>query len=121
PPTMSPHSRSNPGLGSGPSRYPGSFLLAFREAVQKLNWQVERWLGSAVECRDAEGRQQVVGLENLYRRARREDRADWPELIAGFLGSVQPEQFADPPENLDEVADRLLVRLGPPLKRDDDV
>jgi hypothetical protein len=117
---MQSHSRSNPGLGSGPPRYPGSFLLAFREAAAKLNWQVQRWLGNAVEALDAEGRHQVVGLENLYRSARREDRADWPEFIATFLGSVQQEQFAHPPENLDEVADRLLVRLGPPLKTGDD-
>src|SRR5437870_13227628 len=106
---MQPRSRSNPGLGSGPPRYPGSFLLAFREAIQKLNWQVEHWLGNAVACLDAEGRQQLVGLENLYRSARRADRADWPEFIVTFLSSVQSEQFTNPPEKLDEVADRLLV------------
>jgi hypothetical protein len=111
---MPAHHRSDPGQGSGPPRYPGTFLLAFREALEGMNWKIQRWLGSAVECTDPEGREQVVGLENLYRRARREDRALWPELIAGFLKSVDLEQFDDPPENLAEVAERLLVRLGPP-------
>src|SRR5207249_9335425 len=82
---MGRENRSDPGYGSGPQRYPGSFLLAFREAVAALDWKVVRWLGGAVECSDAGGREHVVGLENLYRRARREERASWPELIATFL------------------------------------
>jgi len=112
---MNRHQRNHPGQGSPPPRYPGTFLLAFREALAATNWQVCRWLGSAVECTDNQGREQVVGLENLYRRARRQDRASWPELIASFLNSVHAEQFENPPEALAEVADRLLVRIGQPL------
>jgi hypothetical protein len=107
--------RSHPGQGSGSPRYPGSFLLAFREAVANLNWKICRWHGVAVECLDAEGREQLVGLENLYRRARQEDRASWPELIAGFLGSVPDEQLENPPTDLAQVAEKLLVRVGAPL------
>jgi hypothetical protein len=116
-----PPRRSDPGQGSGPSRYPGTFLLAFREAAASLKWQVRRWRGAAVECLDDQGREQVVGLENLYRRARREERSTWPELIAAFLGSVPTEQFEHPPASLAEVADRLLVRLGPPLGKSADL
>jgi hypothetical protein len=114
---MTRSSRSHPGNGSPPPRYPGTFLLAFREAVAGLNWQVRRWLGNAVECVDSAGHEQVVGLENLYRRARREDRASWPGLIAGFLGSVHAEQVDNPPEDLAAVADRILVRVGQPLTK----
>jgi hypothetical protein len=110
-----PYRRTHPGQGSGPPRYPGTFLLAFREALAKLGWQARRWLGPAVECSDAQGREQVVGLENLFRRVRSEDRSTWPDLIAGFLSSVASEQIDNPPSDLDAVADRLLVRLGPPL------
>jgi hypothetical protein len=112
---MNRRNRSHPGHGSPPPRYPGTFLLALREALAGLKWQVRRWHSHAVECVDGEGREQVVGLESLYRRARREERASWPELIAGFLGSVHAEQFESHPQNLSEVADRLLVRLGQPL------
>ncbi len=112
---MSSRHRSDPGSGSGQPRYPGTFLLAFREAVAAVGWQVRRWLGDAVECVDAEQRQQVVGLENLYRRARRAERADWVELIADFLKTSQLGPIDDPPEDLATVADKLLVRLGPPL------
>lgn len=110
-----PQHRTHPGHGSGPSRYPGTFLLAFREALDRLNWQAKRWLGAAVECVDGQGREQVVGLENLFRRVRTEDRGDWPDLIAGFLTSVTTEQLDQPPASLADVADRLLVRVGPPL------
>src|SRR5260370_18828673 len=106
--------RSNPGQGSPRPKYPGTFLLAFREAAAGLDWQVRRWLGSAVECLDASGQEQVVGLENLYRRARREDRAGWPELIAGFLRGVHAGQFAKPPRDLAEAPDRLLCGVRPP-------
>jgi hypothetical protein len=112
---MTPRHRSDPGSGSGPPRYPGTFLLAFREALAELGWQATRWLGDAVECADAEGRDQVVGLENLYRRARRVERANWPELIVDFLKSGQLAPIDDPPQDLNVVADQILVRLGPPM------
>ncbi len=112
---MPHHHRSHPGQGSGQPRYPGSFLLALKEALARLNWQPRRWLGAAVECVDEAGREHVVGLENLYRRARREDRAAWPKLIFDFLASVPPEQLHQPPSDLAAVADRLLVRVGLPV------
>jgi hypothetical protein len=109
------HRRSDPGTGSG-ARYPGSFLLALREALARLGWHVERLLPRSVVCRDPSGKEQVLGLENLYRRARRADRAEWVELIAEFLGSVNLEELRDAPKDLGEVADRLMVRVGQPLK-----
>ncbi len=110
-----PQHRSYPGYGSGPPRYPGTFLLAFREALAALGWQATRWLGEAVACTDAEGREQVVGLENLYRRAKRTERAEWPELIAEFLRTGQEAPIDDPPQDLAAVAEQLLVRIGPPV------
>jgi hypothetical protein len=112
---MARDDRGDPGYGSGPQRYPGTFLLAFREAAAGLDWKITRWLGTAVECQDAGGREHVVGLENLYRRARREDRSSWPELITTFLGMVDHEQYQEPPKALAEVAERLLLRLGRPV------
>jgi hypothetical protein len=109
------HRRSDPGTGTG-ARYPGSFLLALREALARLGWRVERFLPRSVVCRDPSGKEQLLGLENLYRRARREDRAEWVELIVGFLGSVDLEQLRDAPKDLGEVTDRLMVRIGQPLK-----
>ena len=71
---MPSRGRSNPGHGSTPPKYPGTFLLAFREAVAGLGWQVRKWMGHLVECADPEGREHVVGLENLFRRARQHER-----------------------------------------------
>jgi hypothetical protein len=107
--------RSDPGYGSGPPRYPGTFLLAFREALGELGWELQRWLGDAVACTDDQGREQVVGLENLYRRARRQERAEWPEVIADFLKTGQLGPIDDPPQDLNAVVEKILVRLGPPL------
>jgi hypothetical protein len=109
--------RCDPGRGTGPPRYPGTFMLAFREAVAGMGWKISRWLGDAVECVDDQRREQIVRLENLYRRARQENRSTWPELIADFLRSVPREHLDNPPANLAEVADRLLVRLGPPIPK----
>src|SRR5438876_1218247 len=113
---MPPHRRSDPGQGSGTPLYPGTFLLAFREAAAGLGWQVRRWPGQVVECADAEGQPLTVGVENLYRRARRSDRSDWPALITEFLRTVgSAGQAANLPTELASVAGQLLVRLGPPL------
>lgn len=115
-------SRSDPGQGSGPPRYPGTFLLAFREAVEGLQWKIGRWLGDAVECLDASGEKQTVGLENLFRRARRAPRAEWPTVIRDFLSRVGPTDRNEVAEandlakqGLAAVADRLLVRIGQPF------
>src|SRR5262245_56457433 len=110
---MYPRARSNPGRQSSPPRYPGSFLLALREALEEMQWQPRRWLGMAVECLDADGHEQVLGLENLYRRRRRAARATWPVLIGEMPRSVARESSAT--VNRNEVAERILLRLGPPF------
>jgi hypothetical protein len=115
---MQPRRRSDPGQGSGPPRYPGTFLLAFREALAGLGWQVRQWKGPMVECTDADGQEHVIGLENLFRRARQVEREQWPALVTDFLntvGDIDPEETL--PGNLEDVADKLLVRLGPPIKK----
>jgi hypothetical protein len=69
-----------------------------------------------VECADEQGNEQVIGLENLYRRARRVDRAEWPQLIAEFLRTASAaQQEENLPADLASVTDQLLVRLGQPL------
>jgi hypothetical protein len=116
---MSLNPRTNPGHGSGTPRYPGTFLLAFREALASLKWEIRRWRGAAVDCLDAEGHEQIVGLENLYRRARRQPREEWPALVTEFLHHVNiSDRPEDLPTNLDAVAEQLLVRVGPPFTRD---
>jgi hypothetical protein len=108
--------RTNPESGSEKSRYPGTFLLAFREAAASAGWQIERWQGDAVACKDANGESLVVGLENLFRRLRRQERTEWPKLIVEFLSKVHVSgQISEMERDLAEVADRLLLRLGPPF------
>jgi hypothetical protein len=110
---MPTYGHSNPGSGFGGPRYPGTFLLALREAFTRLKWEALAWKGSFVKCADEAGVSRQVGLDNMYRRLRREPREKWPDLIADLLGSVTPEAVT-PPSNLSEVAAQLLVRLGPP-------
>ena len=106
--------RTNPGTGQ--ARYPGTFLLAFREAVAAVSWQIQTWQADSVACKDAAGESLTVGLENLYRRVRRQDRATWPELIAEFLRKVHVSGARDELDReLSEVVDRLLLRVGPPF------
>ena len=59
---MPPSNRTDPGHGSGGQRYPGTFMLALREAFHRLGWQTRRWLSDAVECTDAKGREQVMAM-----------------------------------------------------------
>src|SRR5262249_56858560 len=83
--SMPPHHRSDPGAGRGSARYPGTFRVAFQEALDGLGWQVRRWRSDAVECLDKDGHEHLVGLENLYRRARHVERSQWPGLAAEVL------------------------------------
>lgn len=113
--------RNDPGAGSTRARYPGGFLLAFREQAGKLGWTLERLELDVAVCIDEDGAPHCIGLENLYRQARHIDRGEWPELIAGFLGTIQgAEHDHNMPADLAEVAERLLPRVGRPLKLDAD-
>jgi hypothetical protein len=115
---MAPTNRSNPGVGSGAPKYPGTFLLALREAAAGMNWQISRWKGPLLECLDAEGRSHMIGLDNLYRRARQTSRENWPILIADFLKIVATADTGEAmPTDLAAIADQLLVRLGTPNLR----
>lgn len=114
---MSPRGRSDPGRGSGPPKYPGSFLLAFREAVARLDWRFERLIQDVALCVSADGKEHYIGIENLYRRARRAERQEWPELIGEFLRTVSSaEDSENLPKELSAVAGQLLLRVGQPLK-----
>ena len=115
---MEPRQRSDPGQGSGPPKYPGTFMLALREAVAGMNWQIRRWKGEMIECVDAEGHDHVIGLENIFRRARQTERETWPELITDFLqtvSSIDPDETL--PDDLDKIPGQLLPRIGPPMKK----
>jgi hypothetical protein len=108
--------RGNPGQGSGPPQYPGTFLLAFREALAELGWKPARWLGHSVVCRAPDGAEHTVGLDNLYRQARQAARDQWPTLIGGFLRtvtSITPDDVV--PADLAAAAGQLLPRLGRPF------
>src|SRR5262245_8329098 len=85
---MAKQNRGDPNARAGASPYPGTFLLALREAVAGLGWQVRRWQGDRVACVDAEGHEYVIGVANLYRRARRVDRSEWPALMVDFLSHI---------------------------------
>lgn len=89
-------------------------MLALREAIGKLGWQPQTWKGTSVACIDADGSPREIGLENLYRRLRREPRERWPDLLAELLGSV-PAEATVLPDDLNQVAEQIMVRLGPPV------
>src|SRR5262249_24192482 len=109
--------RSDPGRGSGPARYPGSFLLAFGEAAGRAGWEFLRLAGDMAVCRVKDGQELQVGMENLYRRARRMTREEWPGLLDEFFGTLRAvEEEPDLPVNLADVTDRLLVRVGLPMR-----
>jgi hypothetical protein len=68
-------------------------------------------------CTDAAGKEHVIGLENIYRRARRTPREEWPELIAEFLRMANSAAHSENlPADLASVAGQLMPRLGPPVQ-----
>src|SRR5437899_4900651 len=109
--------RSDPGSGCGKRRYPGSFLLAFSEAARGIGWRFTRMAQDVALCRDCDDQEHRIGLENLYRRARRTPRGEWAALIADFLAALRAIEADEiVPAHLNDVADRLLLRLGAPLR-----
>jgi hypothetical protein len=98
------------------SAYPEPFLRAFEEAVGRLGWQVRRWLSDGVDCLDEAGAEATFGLDNLFRRARGIAPSDWADFIAEHLAHVrQALKTSKVGDDLAEVADRLLVRVGQPF------
>jgi hypothetical protein len=92
-------------------------LLALQAALAEVGWEARRWQGDIVECADAAGKTHILGLANLYRRARRTERENWPALLGEFLRAVRGAEEADTLlKDLAAVADQLLLRVGPPMK-----
>jgi hypothetical protein len=93
--------------------------LAFGEAIARAKWKIRRRHGAIVECVDERGREQVVGLENLFRRLRREAREQWPMLMVDFLKAISSAKDEDAAVvNLASAGEQLLVRIGPPFHKD---
>jgi hypothetical protein len=105
-----------PRAGEGrPVGYPESFLRAVEQAVAQLGWRMEGWTEGGLAVADERGRGSY-GLENLYRRVREADEAEWPELIANHLARVEAGMArAKADEDLHSVAHRLLVRISRPF------
>lgn len=113
---MGPRQRTHPGTGSGPLRFPGTFVLAFREAAVGAGWQVQRWYGPLAVCADGHGHARFLDAEALFERLRRVERTDWPGLLSVFFRTVlATEMFRPLSCDLGSAADRLEVRLGPLL------
>jgi hypothetical protein len=114
---MAGRGRSNPGTGFGAPRYPGAFLLAFREAATRVGLRVDAFRKDLAHCLDENGKLFSVGVENIFRRVRREERENWLEVIAEFLQTIrEAESSGGQPPGLADSADRLLLRLGHPMK-----
>src|SRR5262249_6418906 len=98
-------------------RYTGTFLLALREALGRLGWKLGGWRGHLLECVGDDGRHHLVGLDTVYRQARRSTpREQWPDLIAEFLGSVAEaadDEVEAMPHDLESAADQLLLQIEP--------
>jgi hypothetical protein len=111
--------RSDPGSGA-PTRYPGSFFLAFREAALGLGLTAVKWLGDGVVIRDKERQESTVGLDNVFRRCKQHDRTEWVNIIRDFLEHVGPSHDEkEAPEDLNAVAERILPRLGQPVSSEE--
>lgn len=115
---MEPRSRSDPGRGTGGPRYPGSFLLAVRAAADKVGWRFDRVQRDVGICIDTSGEERRVGLENLYRRARRAPREEWLQLTTDFLQALEQAKDDPLPERLEDAGEHLLVRIGRPPETD---
>jgi hypothetical protein len=99
-----------------PRQLPREFQQAVRDAATSLNWRVVTWQGDSVLCVNASGKDQTVGLNNLYLRWRKTPAEEWPEMITGFLSSVNSAVHQDLSDSsLDDLAEQLLVRVGLPF------
>ncbi|OWK43485.1 hypothetical protein [Fimbriiglobus ruber] len=106
----------DPGTGSG-STLPGGFRMAVAKELNALGFAVTKWHEAGLDCTSAQGKSHALGLTNLYRRAKNADRGVWPELIRDFLKVIVSSRDNDirVPDDLAEVADRLIVRIGAPF------
>lgn len=75
--------KTHPGFG-GPAPYPGSFVLALREALQSHGWELDRWQGIAASIR-RDGDVAMLEPEIPYRRLRHLPRSRWSAVLCEWL------------------------------------
>src|SRR5919201_2624706 len=96
--------------------FPPAFVRAVNAAIRRMGWRVQSWQSDGVECLDEGGEKASFGLDNLYRRVKDLERAEWADAIAEHLRRVSAALREKPSEtDLNEVADRLLLRVGKPF------
>jgi hypothetical protein len=94
---------------------PDDFRQAVAAVLQSLGWKITDWDDDSLKYLSENDKEQTANLENLYRRARREDPAEWPELITHFFTSIDSSMGKGLTEKpLAEFADQLRARIGPP-------
>ena len=102
-----------------PPAFPDDFRAAVAAQLAAAGFTVLDWERTGVNVRPAAGGDgQYIGLANLYRRAKADDPATWPELVHGFLDRLSHTKAQDIPTDLATVADKLRPRLGQPFDRD---
>jgi hypothetical protein len=90
------------------------FLQVFQQLAEDKGLKIVRWLEDGAALQTPDAKETSVFFGNLYRRCRETPPDDWPEIIDPFLNQVLVK--TDLPTNLAEVADQILVRLGPPFR-----
>ena len=101
--------------GFGPGRYRGRFA-GFWRRTRRAGWEFLRLAGDIALCRVQDGQEPRSGLR-IFTGALGHVRVEWPVLMDEFFGTLRAvEQEPELPVQLADVSDRLLVRLGLPLR-----
>jgi hypothetical protein len=110
--------RSDPDTNIDSVRIPGGFRAAFVAALAEVGLTVRHWQGVNVVCHDGDGDERTLSLGNVYRRAQNSDRSEWPTIIREFVQHVtQATKEGALPENLDDAASQVMVRIGQPFPK----
>lgn len=94
--------------------YPQAFIDAVQQAAAAVGRRFHHADTDGLVFVDRAGVQQSIGLEKFFRRFSDHEPAEWPARVAEYLRTVIALTAAEPKDDLNAQADRVLVRLGRP-------
>lgn len=109
-------------MSDAPASYPFEFRALVVRELEALGLGVKDWRDGGLDVEAEDGREQFLGLENLFRRVAGNPPEAADQIVRQFFENARvgkPAEMEQLPNTMEEAAERLMARVGRPFEADD--
>ena len=109
-------------MSDAPDSYPFEFRALVVRELEALGLGVKAWRDGGLDVEIDDGREQFLGLENLFRRVTSNPPEATDQIVRQFFENARlgrPEEVDQLPNTMEEASERLMARIGRPFGDDE--